>query len=337
MRVKEWLHCILPIYITKFFHKKTVFLVLTPHHGNMGDHAIAKGVMRLLDQAGISYYEITIDVLSLLRQKHKLGIMNGSCILVNGGGNLGTLWPWVEKLFRDIIETNPRSTILCMPNTVYYEDSDWGHADLKHSLEVYNSHKHLKLYAREKISFDFMKPLYRDVTLIPDIVLSMNESDDEINRKGCLLCLRHDKEKTRTEQQEKQIVQAVHDLFGENVFFTDMDVGHPVSSKNREQVLEQKYKEFKQAELVITDRLHGMLFAAITGTPCIVFESKSPKIRGCYDWITDLDYITLTDSPEEIKELYPKMPKGTHHYRNDNLLPYFQKLQEDIYTALQDN
>ena len=48
---------------------------------------------------------------------------------------------------------------------------------------------------------------------------------------------------------------------------------------------------FARSEIVITDRLHGMIFAAITGTKCIVLNSKSPKIKGCFEWIKDLKYI----------------------------------------------
>ncbi len=34
--------------------------------------------------------------------------------------------------------------------------------------------------------------------------------------------------------------------------------------ENREQLLKQKIEEFQSAELVITDRLHGMIFSVIT-------------------------------------------------------------------------
>ena len=333
--IKEWCHTVPPIYATKLLYPQKVFLVLTPEHGNMGDHAIAESEIRLLKQAGISFYEITEKKLQLLKRYHALNVLNGKCILVNGGGNLGTLWFWVEQLFRQIIENNPKSYIFCLPNTIYYEDSDWGWEELKQSREIYNAHKHLKLYAREKISYSIMKELYQDVSLVPDMVLSMDKSKEIFTRKGCLLCLRGDVERTRTDEQEEQIVRCAHDLFGENVSFTDMDIRCSVPLGSRQEALDQKYSEFKRAELVITDRLHGMIFSAITGTPCIVLDSKSPKLRGCYDWISQLKYIKFADSPLEIPALFQSIPDEIFYYDNRDLLPYYRQLQEDICAVAQ--
>ena len=103
-----------------------------------------------------------------------------------------------------------------------------------------------------------------------------------------------------------------------------------VAVSERENALNAKFAQFSGAELVITDRLHGMIFCAITGTPCIVFDSKSPKVRGCYEWIKHLDYIRFADKPEDIAEVYRAIPAGPHHYDNSHLTHYYQTLAEDI-------
>lgn len=92
-----------------------------------------------------------------------------------------------------------------------------------------------------------------------------------------MLCLRNDLEKTRTEQQEKEIRRVAGGIFGDDVCDTDMCVDHMILPQNRADELNSKYEQFKHAQLVITDRLHGMIFAAITGTPCVVINSKSPQ------------------------------------------------------------
>ena len=46
---------------------------------------------------------------------------------------------------------------------------------------------------------------------------------------------------------------------------------------------------------LITDRIHGMLFAAVTGTPCIALDNVSKKVSGAYEWIQYLDYIQFKD------------------------------------------
>ena len=175
-----------------------------------------------------------------------------------------------------------------------------------------------------------MDSLYRSVELIPDMVLFMNKSQEPKNRAGCLLCLRNDHEKTRTKGQEKRILTSAQILFREQVRYTDMCLDHNISPEMRTQEMGVKLDEFKGAQLVITDRLHGMIFAAITGTPCIVINSKSPKVRGCYEWIKDLDYIRFADDIEQIEDLYRQIPSGPHRYDNSHLLPYYKKLKDLI-------
>ena len=309
---------------------QTVFLLMTPEHGNIGDQAIAKAENEFLRNHGIHYLEITSRELSEMKWANQLDVFNGFPILINGGGNLGTLWMDVENLQREIIQKNPKSNIYFLPNTIFYENNDWGQEELRNSIQIYNNHKQLTVYAREQASYDFMKPIYRDVQLIPDMVLSLKEDDYNLERKGCLLCLRSDCEKTRTPEQEDTIRQQAKLLFGDYVADTDMIAKGGVLVAEREMVLDAKLSQFSGAELVITDRLHGMIFCAITGTPCIVIDSKSPKVRGCYEWIKHLEYIRFADKPEVIAKEYQKIPKGPHHYDNSHLTHYYDSLAEDI-------
>lgn len=307
-----------------------VYLVMTPTHGNMGDHAIASAEAKLLNQIGVPYTEITLAKMLEWKKNDFLDVMNGYPILINGGGNLGTLWFIIEELMREVIRKNPKSSIVFLPNTIYYEDSDWGRMEFEKSILSYNSHKNLYLYAREKTSYEIMRSAYKNVKLVPDMVLSMEAYESEQQRNGCLLCLRGDCEKTRTDEVETIIRTQVTKLFGENVTDMDMVEPHGISIKQREESLKAKFDKFAGAELVVTDRLHGMIFCAVTGTPCIVVDSKSPKVRGCYEWIKNLDYIKFADSPKEIEELYCSIPAGSHRFDNSHLQNYYQELTTDI-------
>ena len=307
-----------------------VFLLLTPEHGNLGDHAIAYAETEILNKAGISYIEITGKQLYALKYYNLLGMMKGHLILINGGGNLGTLWMDAELLQREIIKKNPKSKILILPNTVYYAEDNWGHKELKKSIEIYNAHEKLTIYAREQTSYEFMKPIYKDVRLMPDMVMSLRPEIPTKERHGCLLCLRGDCEKTITEEQEQEIRLQAAALFGNDVADTDMISPGGVSVDQREKALQQKFAEFSGSKLVITDRLHGMIFCAITGTPCIVVDSKSPKVRGCYEWIKHLDYVRFADSPSQIALEYQQIPEGEHLFNNSRMLHYYDELAQVV-------
>ena len=309
---------------------KTVFLVLTPEHGNLGDHAIAMAEIRMLQSIGVDYVEITGRQLSMLRVQRLLSLMNGKPILVNGGGNLGSLWLDVEHLQRDIMKQNPKSPIIILPNTIFYGNTESEQQEFRDSIEIYNVHRNLHLYAREQKSYDIMSQAYNHVKLIPDMVLSLNQCGVHHNRKGCILCLRGDCEKTRTDVEEQMLRDQITDLFGSNVKDADMIVEGPILPEQRDKALQKQFDLFSGAELVVTDRLHGMIFCAITGTPCIVINSKSPKVRGCYEWIKNLDYIKFADDVSQITEAYKSIPKTEHHYDNSHLQHYYDELSNDI-------
>lgn len=326
----DWKRDIYPLYRQKLQNPEAVFLVFTPEHNNLGDHAIAQSETTWLEDMDIPYIELTGRTLETLSRGKCLNLMNGRTILIHGGGYMGTIWPESEALLRQIIEKNPRSRILLLPNTIYYEEDAEGRRELAESQRIYNAHKHLKLYAREKISYETMKALYRDVAIAPDLVLRMNRCKDGIERSGCILCLRSDQEKTRSEQDEAEVKTQITQIFGGNVSRVDMIAEGNVPVARRDQALELQFDRFRHAELVITDRLHGMIFCAITGTPCIVINSKSPKVLGCYEWIKQLPYIRFCEDVRELTRIWQSIPKRDWKYDPSVLLPLYEPLKNDI-------
>ena len=305
-------------------------MVLTPRHSNLGDHAIAYAETMFLKELGISYIEITSGELNKLQKYKLLNVMNKYPILINGGGNMGTLWFGVEQLMRDIVIFNPKSKIAIMPNTIHYDNSDWGQMELQNSVKIYNKHHKLYMYSREKISYEVMHNIYKNVKLVPDVVLSLNETKNDFKRKGCLVCLRNDCEKILTTDEESVLESQLVSMFGDDFKYTDTHAQGLVPIENRCTELNNKLNEFKASELVITDRLHGMVFAAITATPCIVINSKSPKIKGCYEWVRNLDYIRFADAISQIKNIYEELSDREYQYDNTHLKPYFEELKQDI-------
>jgi len=63
---------------------------------------------------------------------------------------------------------------------------------------------------------------------------------------------------------------------------------------------------------VITDRLHGMIFAFITGTPAIVLPNNNGKIEHSYDWISECGYICFLRSVETFPEVFRNFAKRNY-------------------------
>ena len=307
-----------------------VFWIFTPLHGNIGDQAIAVSEKRMLDLLGVRCFEVNGDMLSELYKKGKLDIFNGCPILFHGGGYLGTIWYQNEVLVRDIITGNPDSSILFFPNTLFFDNDETGLSELSKSAEVYKSHKSIKIYAREQESYKILKDMGVNAGIVPDMVMMLKEDSSDIQRSGCLLLLRNDCEKTRSVETDELIIKAISPVFEERITHSDNVLPYTINSNRREHEFALFANMVRSFELVITDRLHGMIISAITGTPCIVISSKSHKLKGCYEWIKDLEYIRFCDDPERLTEIYSEMPHGSQTYDNDKLLELYSELKEDI-------
>ncbi len=311
---------------------KAVCLAFTSTYANLGDQAIVLSEKALLEKNKVNYVEITDVELNLLRINGVLSVLNGRTILFTGGGNLGTIWfDDAEQLYRNTVRHTPKSNIVFLPNTMYYEETEFGKQELKNSIDIYNAHNNLTFYARENVTYEFAKPLFNNVRFCPDMVLCLKKDGVKCERKGGLFCLRHDKEITRTDSEQERLEEQMRALFLDDYFFTDtvLDIER-VKVDDRERVFEEKLNQFRRAKLVVTDRLHGMIFCAITATPCVVIKSLSHKIQGTYEWIKHLEYIRLVDNVDDVIKAYKEMPDKEFTYDNSNIVHYYDELMDYI-------
>ena len=328
--IHDWCTTELPLYVERFHHPKAVYLVFTPEHGNLGDHAIAQAEKNLLEELDIPYIEVSTKKLREWDRDKCLHIMNGRPILISGGGNLGSLWPQLERLMEKVVASNPGSSIRILPNTYYYGESPEDIRLKENSKQIYNGHPDLVIYAREQSSYDAMLPVYNKVKIVPDMALRLNECREKTSRDGAVICFRSDHERTRSDELEDAVKEKLISLFENKVTELDMMRPYPIPIAEREGELEKQLNAFRHAELVVTDRLHGMIFCAITGTPCIVIDSKSPKLRGCYEWIKELPYIRFCEDPTQIAAIYEEISKQEWNYDNSRLLPLYEPLVTDL-------
>lgn len=310
---------------------KKIYLIGTPEHSNLGDHAIAEATMEFLINEvrdakiyEISLYEYTSHLLCL--QKF---IQKGDIILINGGGNMGIEWFFGEEMIRLLIKKFPHNRIIIMPQTIFYGDSEYGSCEFEKSKRLYSTHKDLHIIAREKSSYRTMWEAYpcNSVYLNPDAVLYLNKVNPRYTRDGILICLRNDVEKSLTQAQCKEIIECCN-RYTDSVRCSDTVADCPILPlSERKAELEKKYREFKRARLVVTDRLHGMVFCAITGTPCIALGNYNHKVKGVYEWIENLNYIRFLDDCRDIQKYIPELLSLEEcSYENDLIKSRFSQI-----------
>ena len=102
------------------------------------------------------------------------------------------------------------------------------------------------------------------------------------DRSGALLCLRDDKEGKLDCEGKDLIVNTAKALTGSIAPSSNMHT-EDVTRAIRGLVVRKALMRFAKHQVVITDRLHGMIFSAVTGTPCVVLSSYNHKIREYYE------------------------------------------------------
>lgn len=286
-------------------NQKKVIIMQTPTHRNLGDHAIAYAQKQFVIDNATDFEIIEIpykDVYKSCRNIKKV-LNNDDIIIIHGGGNMGDLYIYEEYMRRHIISYFRKYKVISFPQSIYFSDSLSGNIELFISKNKYRKNKNLLLVAREKESYEKMKKIFaeQNVILTPDIVLSLDKRA-ESTRKGILTCLRNDKEKLITESDVKKLYQNLKEKY-QGVIVTDTLLDKDVAIGERETELNKMWKAIRGAEVVITDRLHGMIFCAITSTPCIVFRNSNNKIEQSYNnWLSNLGYFKFCNV-EEIKTI----------------------------------
>lgn len=283
-------------------------LLDTPEHGNIGDQAIALAEDQLLEKwfGPRSYFEMTASQSEGFEKVLAKFSPEDQVILVHGGGFLGTLWPNEEYRFRRILKAFCNHRVVVMPQTVTFNRStSEGEAFFQESAELWSAHPDLTICCREQQSERFIIEDLHGVgsVLTPDLVFGLKVPSAFAERHGVLFCMRADRERILDDATIESLQAAVGDaLPGEAIAHTDTVINRRVPPARREQEVFAKLAEFSRACIVITDRLHGMVFAAITGTPCIALNNSNGKVGRVYEWIAKLPYITFCQDATEAVE-----------------------------------
>lgn len=317
----------------------SVLLIATPSHTNLGDHAIACAEKCLLEDLGLRgrVMELQRFQYECLRTLLPALVRENALIVIDGGGNVGTLWPEEDAKMRDIIMRFPHNPIVVFPQTVYFSNDAQGCASRKEFAGAYSCRSNVTFMCRDRASFKAVRTLTPDLRclLVPDIVTYLGSVGDIATlRSDVLLCLRDDLERELSDADRLAIVDAVS-ACNEPIRLTTTHAKKRVGPLKRRQALARKWAEFSSAKLVITDRLHGMVFAALTSTPCLALDNSSHKVSAGAEWLRHLPYVHVCRDVAELGSLVPEwLAMGPQRYDGSPLAPYHRLMGEEVLCAL---
>lgn len=321
---------------SKYKNIKKIYYLATPSHGNMGDQAIAEASVQFFRDKFSEYEVIEVyrEEVNKYAKAIKKSINQDDLIFIHGGGNMGNLYVCEEETRRQIIKLFKNIPVISMTQTITFTSDEVGEKELEKTKLIYNNHPNLSLIAREKPSYEKMKKEFINANILinPDIVLYLiNQFKFEKEKRIRIMsCLRQDKESVLGHKKD-EITDYLRKNY-EDYFEYDTAIEERVPREKRTIKLNEMLNEFKKSQLVITDRLHGMVFCAITKTPCIVTKSLDHKVIGTYEWLKDLNYIILVDdlTVETIEPLIQELLQLDNLTAIDFDQEYFNTIRERL-------
>jgi exopolysaccharide biosynthesis predicted pyruvyltransferase EpsI len=320
---------------TKDFDFSRAILIGSPVHNNLGDHLIAVESLKFIKSLGFkSLIEIPEFVYELF--PNKITIYPTDTIFITGGGWMGDLYE-DEIVVEDIIARWSDNRIIILPQTIYFSGD--GVSSIKQLKSVLQKAKDIMICVRERSSYEIcryhMDLNLCDISLLPDMGL-LALKDITLNkhkyRKKILLSLRTDIEKIDYLECINEMISILIKN-GYSCENTSTVIKQKVLKfKKREEVIQKKIAEFSEADLVITDRLHSMVFALLAGTLCVVLDNITHKVIGVSnEWLSSYPGLYVIENPKDINynELLhflntPSLPKSI------NFMPKFDSLVDRI-------
>lgn len=283
-----------------------VFIFLAADYGNLGDVAITEAQSDFLSATfpGHSVFLIPISKTLAWISSIRSQIKPDDVITLIGGGNMGTAYPDIEALRRLVIHVFPGSRIIAFPQSIDLNGALNYSLRVRIFLRAYIRHKNIIFALRESRSRDlvYQVPGGREhVLYVPDIVLSAHYPQDSDRRYGAILSLRNDRERSRSSAVDEEIGAALDKRFCQ-IECRDTETGVRFQSRlDAASALTRHLKAYSGAELVVTDRLHGMILAERSGTPVLVLDNSNQKISSTYrDWLQEHPRVSLLQPGEDV-------------------------------------
>lgn len=268
--------------------KKNIFIMGGIISGNIGDIAITVAEYTILNE--LSDYNVIVVSEPQYRwatDKIKNLVSDDDIIVITGGGFLGTEYPIMESFARNVINNFKNNKIIIFPQTIFYRTLD-------ETIKNAYSHDDLTILCRDEGSMNYLKKYFPSNIksyLAPDVVTYMDARKFGVNNKNikknnkALLILRKDSEKAIN----NYYVDLVKNILLENNYIIESynTLTHKIVKdiNSMRNVVGETIEYLSQYDFILTDRLHGMIFAAIANCKCLAIDNLTKKVSGVYEYI----------------------------------------------------
>lgn len=277
-------------------HKK-MFLISEPNHPNLGDQAQLMCTEKWVNENFPDYKLLNVGHICLPFNSSiknalinrmilryivlKLFIRKTDIILGHSGyffidHHAG----WFS--FEFMLNHFPHNKMIILPQTINF----YAPVVIERVRKAFSNRPNLTLLCRDQVSYASAQRLFSRTKLLlyPDIVTSLIGTRQYcLLRDGILFCMRDDIEAFYSIEDISSLMARFGEVRKEKID-TTVKVTPREMIRNRDHIINDMIAKFATFKVVITDRYHGTIFAAIAGTPVIVINSADHKLSSGVNW-----------------------------------------------------
>lgn len=287
-----------------------------PDYANVGDSAIWLGTRAWLRQARARVvYTCAMPTYDRDDMAARLG---DGIVLLQGGGNLGDLWPRHQPFRERVIADFPDNRIIQLPQTICFRER----AALFRARAAFDAHPNLTLLVRDERSLEIARGEFKATSEIcPDMAFALGP----LRRSGqptlgILWLARGDRESiarsefpsspdvTRTDWLEESPTPSPRTarfcLKTLERTPRTFEAGWRLRLRAHDALAADRLQRGRRilsgCSVVVTDRLHGHILCLLLNIPHVILDTRFGKIRAFYDtWTAGCALTHWAESSEE--------------------------------------
>lgn len=276
-----------------------IILLDYPNNTNVGDSLIWLGTLAYLNSRGLKISYVC-DTRNYNYEKLKEKININTIVLLNGGGNFGTLWDEVHNFRLRAIKDLKNVPIVQLPQTIHFDNQE----KVDEINQAISQHGQFSLIVRSQHCYEYAKSkLDTHVYLCPDMAFFIGSIvNDELPKIDCVAIARTDIESSGELSEVLEHLKREYELKK-----TDwLEAGlaerliHRIemhTEKIRKQIdphniqliqlwnllstlrLKRGIALLKDAKIVIADRLHVHILSILLNKPHVIIDNNYGKLK----------------------------------------------------------
>ncbi|SKC74202.1 polysaccharide pyruvyl transferase family protein [Plantibacter cousiniae (nom. nud.)] len=264
-----------------------------PDHRNSGDSAIALGQARFWRTHDIAV-RTTSSAGSIPERVRDSSIP----VLIQGGGNLGGLYPVLSEARYGLAERLPADTLLIQaPQSVVFPTD----ADRRAFSRRFAARPNLRVAVRDQTSYDLLRDEVEDLSLSPDAVHLLGPINAPEPTQRRIVIARTDDESAgglvgseSADWPADPLDLRAHEWLGwraakHRVLKPLMERDHAAWMRRAERRFDAAVRLIARGEVVVTDRLHAMLIGLQMGRRVVALDNNNRKLSNYAEtWFGDL-------------------------------------------------